>query len=304
MKLTQHYSALRKSSLKGLQVFEAAYVHRNFSAAADELFITPSAVSHSIRLLEESLNTKLFERIKRQVIPTDAAHILYRSVSKAFRLIDNDLLAISQHSFGKEIVNIHAPPSLVAILIMPKLANFLREHPNIDIRLWALPTEPDFRQHALDFAIVYGEIPYSMSLDIKPLSEHEHYVPYCSPTLIQKTPLPLSPEMLKDFPLIHSDRSIFSWADWVNQFVEEAINIDRGIHFDRSFMVLSSAIDDIGMCFESNILAHPYVSQNKLIQPFGDLKMYGKAHYLCIPKEKIRQKKTRILVDWICSLVV
>jgi LysR family transcriptional regulator, glycine cleavage system transcriptional activator len=94
MKSVQRYPALRKASLKGLQAFEAAYLHGSFASAAQELSITASAVSHAIQTLEDALGTLLFERARRGVVPTEAGARLYEVIRRSFGEIDDECRAL------------------------------------------------------------------------------------------------------------------------------------------------------------------------------------------------------------------
>src|SRR5689334_19479196 len=110
MKPVQRYSALRKASLKGLQAFEAAYMHKSFAEAAKELSITASAVSHSIQTLEDALGALLFERAKRGVVPTAAGDRLFSVIRKSFGDIDDELRLILDLSHKQQIVTLQCAP--------------------------------------------------------------------------------------------------------------------------------------------------------------------------------------------------
>jgi LysR family glycine cleavage system transcriptional activator len=301
MKSVQRYVALRKASIKSLQAFESAYLHKSFAEAAKELSITASAVSHSIQVLEEALGTLLFERVKRGVIPTEAGARLYAVVSRSFGEIDGEMRALLDKSDKPQVITIQCAPSFAAIWLMPRLPAFLVSHPGIDVRLWAVHEAPNFSTSGIDIAITYGRPQASAGIRIEPLDVDERYVPVCSPMLVERQPLPLPSDQIEDFYLIQNDVSLTSWEAWIDQYAPGCINPVRGLRLDRAFMTLNAAVNGLGMCLESTLLVHDYVQKARLVLPFGDMAMPIQAHYLAVPKTKESLETVRTVLDWIDS---
>jgi LysR family glycine cleavage system transcriptional activator len=299
MKPVQRYRALRKASLKGLQAFEAAYMHRSFASAAQELSITASAVSHSIQTLEEALGTLLFERARRGVVPTEDGARLYEVVRRSFSEIDDELRTILDRSSKQQVVTIQSAPSFAAIWIMPHLPAFLRAHPEIDVRLWAVHQAPDFSNSGVDVAVIYGRPTASAGVHVEPISTGERYLPVCSPKLVDGWTLPLPASDIENFYLIQNDVSLTSWDEWIARFAPECTNPVRGLRLDRAFMTLSAAENGLGMCIESTVLVHEYLQQGRLVCPFGELAIEATAHYLAVPKSRERLQAVGTVVDWI-----
>ncbi|MFC5460957.1 LysR substrate-binding domain-containing protein [Massilia niabensis] len=303
MKPVQRYRALRKASLKGLQAFEAAYMHRSFASAAQELSITASAVSHSIQTLEEALGTLLFERARRGVVPTEAGARLFEVIRRSFGEIDDELRTILDRSDRQQVVTIQCAPSFAAIWLMPRLPAFLRAHPEIDVRLWAVHQAPDFSHSGVDVAVTYGRPPASAGVHVEPISAHERYLPVCSPTLVDGWTLPLPPGDIENFYLIQNDVSLTSWDEWIACFAPGCGNPVRGLRLDRAFMTLSAAENGLGMCIESSVLVQEYLREGKLVCPFGELAIEATAHYLAVPKSREGLQAVRTVLDWIRGLV-
>lgn len=298
MKPIQRYRALRKASLKGLQAFEAAYMHGSFASAAQELSITASAVSHAIQTLEEALGTLLFERARRGVLPTEAGARLYEVIRRSFGDIDDELRTILDRSSKQQVVMIQSAPSFAAIWIMPRLPAFLRANPGIDVRLWAVHQAPDF-SHNVDVAVTYGRPPASAGILTTPISARERYLPVCSPKLVDGWTLPLPPSDIENFYLIQNEVSLTSWDEWIVRFAPGCGIPVRGLRLDRAFMTLSAAENGLGMCIESTVLIHEYVAQGRLVCPFGELAIEAQAHYLSVPKSKERLQAVSTVVEWI-----
>lgn len=304
MKPVQRYRALRKASLKGLQAFEAAYMHRSFASAAQELSITASAVSHSIQTLEEALGTLLFERARRGVVPTEAGARLFEVIRRSFGEIDDELRTILDRNAGsQQVVTIQCAPSFAAIWLMPRLPAFLRAHPDIDVRLWAVHQAPDFSHSGVDVAVTYGRPPASAGIHVEPISTRERYLPVCSPALVEGWTLPLPAADIENFYLIQNDVSLTSWDEWIARFAPECLNPVRGLRLDRAFMTLSAAENGLGMCIESTVLVHDYLREGRLVCPFGELAIEATAHFLAVPKSREQLGAVRTVLDWIRGFV-
>lgn len=299
MKPVQRYRALRKASLKGLQAFEAAYMHRSFAAAAQELSITASAISHSIQTLEEALGTQLFERARRGVEPTAEGARLYEVIRRSFGDIDDELRTILDRGSHQQVVTIQSAPSFAAIWIMPRLPAFLRAHPDIDVRLWAVHQAPDFSNSGVDVAVTYGRPPAAAGVNVEPISRGERYLPVCSPQLVEGWTLPLPASDIENFYLIQNDVSLTSWDAWIARFAPACDRPVRGLRLDRAFMTLSAAENGLGMCIESTVLVHEYLRQGRLVCPFGELAVEATAHHLVVPKSRDGLQAVRTVVEWI-----
>jgi|GEM_PF-1444882 len=135
MNSIHRYAALRKTSLAGLRAFEAAFLHGSFAAAAVDLCVSASAVSHAVAALERALGEPLFSRHKKTIYPTHAGSRLYDVVQQAFSRINAEMQAICAQDQGVKTVKMQCAPSLAAIWLMPRLAAFLRHHPGPDLRV-------------------------------------------------------------------------------------------------------------------------------------------------------------------------
>ena len=125
---------------KAVQAFEAAARLSSFALAAEELFVTPSAISHQIKQLEERLSVLLFHRIHRAVVLTDAGRRYAEEISAAFARIETATRDLSRQT-KSDILKIHSSPSIAAQWLMPRLARFSAQNPDIDVHLKA-STEP------------------------------------------------------------------------------------------------------------------------------------------------------------------
>src|SRR3954463_395427 len=248
-----------KVPLATLRVFEAAARWQSFHAAASELNLTPSAVSHSIRKMEEALGLLLFERVGRGVALSSEGQTLLGYIERGFDEILRGLDAVSTR--GPQLLRLHCAPSFAAQWLTPRLAEFLNQHPNIEVRLAAGTDYTRFNSDEFDADIVYGP-PRVDGLIVVPLG-HETIAPMCAPDLAATIETPAD---LFDHTLIQSDTKQIQWTDWfaANGFTAPAPN---GSRFDRSFLAIAAAAEGLGVALESTRLAERELASGRLIMP-------------------------------------
>jgi LysR family glycine cleavage system transcriptional activator len=285
-------------TLKSIQAFEAAARLSSFSLAADELFVTPSAVSHQIKLLEEQLSVRLFHRMHRTVILTDSGRRYAEEVGAAFARIDKATRDIGRVA-KSDILTLHSTPSFATQWLMPRLARFSALHPDIDLRLNASNDPVDLTREAVDIDLRYGarrlQPAGTMVLDLPT----ETIVPLCSPTLLEGEHPIRTVADLRHHTLIHSEGCLVGWRDFMRLHRKTPIDISRGPRFDRSFMAISAATDGGGVCLESLLLVQRELETGRLVAPFGfdGLKVNG--YTLNLLKSCADLPKVRSFQDWL-----
>ena len=285
-------------SFKSVQAFEAAARLSSFALAAEELFVTPSAISHQIKLLEEQVGVQLFHRVHRAVILTDAGRRYAEEITAAFARIETATRDIGREE-KSDILTVHSSPSFATQWLMPRLARFSAQHPDIDVRLHAAVAPVDLTTGAVDIDIRYGskrlQPPGVMTVNF-PL---ETIVPLCAPDLANG-PHPIhTPEDLSHHPLIHSERCLVGWRDWLRQHRKVKLDITRGPRFDRSFMSISAAVDGSGVCLESLLLVQRELETGRLVAPLGLEGPTVQGYTLYLLKSRAELPKIRSFQDWL-----
>jgi LysR family transcriptional regulator, glycine cleavage system transcriptional activator len=254
---------LRRTSIKAVQAFEAAARLGSFALAADELAVTPSAVSHQVRLLEEQLGVLLFHRVHRSVILTDVGREYAAEVMAAFAKIDAATLTAATAS-GTAALTIHSTPSIATQWLMKRLPLYGEQHPEIDLRLQSSVNQIDLGQGIVDIDIRYNPGPPPAGSVIVPFPE-DVIVPMCSPRLVDG-PKPIrGVEDLAAHTLIHGEINILGWRDWSRRNRKARLDLDRGPRFDRSFMAIRAAADGLGICLDSMLLAEQELRSGHLV---------------------------------------
>lgn len=287
----------RLPPLKSIQAFEAAARLGSFIRAAAEMHLTPSAVSHRIRALERELGLQLFHRIHRSIVITDAGKRYAEEISEAFGRMEAATLAASRG--GKaDLLTVHAVPSLAAQWLMPRMARFGAIHPDIDVRLNASTDLVDLSAGVVDFDIRYGHVLEEAGVVVEPLPP-ETIVALCSPALTAGRTGIRKPRDLSHHMLIHSELNLYRWRDWQRDHPEVELNLQRGPRFDRTFMAISAAVDGLGVCLDSLMLAQGELESGRLVLPFGTEGPRMRCHSLVYLASRARLPKMRLFREWL-----
>jgi DNA-binding transcriptional LysR family regulator len=286
---------LQNVPLSFLRIFEAAGRTGSFRAAAAELNLTPSAVSHSIRKLEQALGTPLFERDTRNVRLSYEGEALMRHVSRAFDELRRGVEVISTR--GPKLLRLHCAPSFAAQWLTPRLSAFLKLHPGIDVRLAAGTDYTRFTSDEFDADIVYGP-PRTESVVVVPLGE-ETITPMCAPELA--TAIETPSDLLRHV-LIQSDSKQVQWTDWfaANDLKAPPPN---GSRFDRSFLAIAAAAEGLGIALESTRLAERELASGRLVTPLegpaSSIRYVG--HNLVFPRYVRQRMPLKAFLNWLMA---
>lgn len=281
--------------ISAIRAFEAAARTGSFRDAANELHLTPSAVSHAIRKLECTMSTMLFERSARSVRLTPAGENLMRHAGAAFDNLRRGMEEVAGR--GPRLLRVHCAPSFAAQWLAPRLAQFLAVEPKLEVRLSAGTEYARFSNDDFDVDIVYGQ-PRGEGIEIIPLGE-ETVTPLCTPDIAKKI---RKPKDLFSQVLIRSEVKQVQWHQWfaANGLEPPAIH---GMRFDRSFLAIAMASSGLGVTLESTRLAGREIATGKLVAALEgrsvDVRYVG--HFLAFPRASRQRRAVCAFVEWITS---
>lgn len=288
--------AHRLPNLNLLRAFEASARHRSFTIAAEELSLTPAAVSQQVRALEHNLGFSLFTRLPRGVAITHMGAAYLPPIRQAF----DDISASTTGLFGlrgEKTVKLRAPISFSALNLAPRLTQFNQEHPDIGVRvgssLWADEDEAE----SYDIDIRFGD--GSWSGYHSELLINEGFVPVCSPNL---DPMPSNLAEMAKGKLITVMGCEGVWSDAVDLTDIDAVNPNRILRADTYLVAAQCAVSGAGAVMLPKSMADPYIKSGQLISLADfDLPMTG-SHYL-LRKEDHRRTRPEIstLQQWLIS---
>jgi LysR family glycine cleavage system transcriptional activator len=282
--------------LRGIAVFEAVARLGSFKAAASELNLSRSAISHQIRALEAELGVELFKRVSRGVrLSADAAKYA-RTLNEAFDRIRAATATIAAPDWSdgaSRVVRIMAPPSLVTQWLMPKLPAFIAAHPDIEPHVVAA-TSVEGNTEEFDITVRYGDAS-RWEGQAQPLLQ-EVVQPYCAPALLARR-ASLTARQLLSRPLIQSQD--YSWQNW---FSQRRIAFDTArIHplkIDPSYVAIEAAVRGVGVILESSVLAHEHVAAGRLLAPVVESRTPETAYWL-LPLHRGARRHTVKAHQWL-----
>jgi len=284
----------RPISLNALATFECAARLQSFGAAAEELSLTRSAVSHQILKLEEQFGVRLFERHRSGVALTPAGGRVYERLRKS--LLDiNDITGELLAKPRRQRLTVQSAPTFAARWLVGRLDAFLQSQPQIDFQLLATSEPGDFKDRGLDLAISYGKREADGCETVLLLSELVQ--PLCSPALKAKAGLDDLGDLARA-TLIQTDLNLITWEKFL---ADHGVGLSRGarqIRLNPSYLALEAAVQGVGVVLESDILAHAEIASGRLLAPFDRSYAATNGYYLVRPRDE-RRRHSDAFCDWL-----
>ena len=263
--------AERLPPLTALRAFEAASRLMSFQSAAEELSVTPAALSYQIRQLEDHLGLKLFNRLNRAVELTENGRLIQPGIHEAFEHLHRTMRQLRRRQ-QTNVLTIAAGPAFTAKWLSPRLYRFIARHPNIDARISASVTKSDLEMDDIDIAIRFGPGEYPGHYSVK-LTD-EFLTPLCAPSMLEGPNAIRSPEDLQHHTLIHDDTHqgffvLQTWADWLKAAGVTSVDPGRsGLHFNVADHAIDAAVSGGGVVLGRTSLAEPNIRAGRLVAPF------------------------------------
>jgi LysR family transcriptional regulator, glycine cleavage system transcriptional activator len=284
-------------NLSQLRTFEAAARLESFALAAHELSVTPSAVSHQIKELEQHFGRPLFLRANRQVKVSHEGRRLQATLSRVFDALAAACAEVSLPE-DEQVLAVHCAPSFAVKWLGPRLQAFLDQAPAVTLRLTTGAEALDLRAaREVDLDIGYGYVRSSPGVLVTPLGQ-EHIAPLVSPRLLMPGLTPA--ETLAQLTLIDSSLSPVTWQDW---FALQRLPFPGASRpsFDRAALAIAAATDGMGVALESTTLADKELARgNLVILGEGTFKPIRQAtHFLCQRSDERQRPAIQAFVLWL-----
>jgi LysR family glycine cleavage system transcriptional activator len=292
----------RLPPLNALRAFEAAARHLNFSRAADELSVTPGAVSQQIQNLEDYVGVALFKRTPKGLLLTDPAQIALPALREAFDRLADAASMLTAAVDGRRLT-VSVAPSFAAKWLVPRLGLFEALHPQVDVWVSAGMELVDFNSGEVDLAIRYGTGRYP-GLEVVRLMQ-ETVVPVVSPELLEREPM-AEPSDLAGHVLLHdgspdADDSCPDWTMWLAARGVRGVDGSRGPRFNQSSLVIEAAVGGRGVALAKRALAQADLDAGRLVSPFQITTAVDFAYYAVYPKAKGRLPQVKAFVSWLMA---
>ncbi len=282
--------------LTALRAFDAAARHMSFAKAAEELHVTPAALSFQIKSLEEHLGRPLFHRLNRAVELTQAGRTLAPGAAEGFAALQAAWQAVRRQG-NETSLTVTAGPALTAKWLAPRLYEFARAHPEIDLKFSATLRNMDLERDDVDVAIRFGDGD-DKGLYSVPVRK-EWLTPVMTPDLAEQF---RTPDSLRDAPLIHDDSIAFlkppcDWQTWFN-----AVGVDfapsHGAHFSNADHAIDAAVAGVGVALGRRAMIIKDLTEGRLVAPFKTaIETGGRFRFLCLAGGEKRPQITAFR-DW------
>lgn len=283
----------RLPPLNALRLFEAAARLHSFKNAAEELRLTPSAVSHGINVLEEWIGTPLFQRTARGLVITKTGS---EYLPVVVRVLDN-LSAASDHVSGRhpaDLLTISAAPTIAKRWLLPRLPDFCLKHPSLRIKIDTQHHQVDLLSNEADVAIRLGRGDWPGCASDFIL--REELVPVCAPSKRVRFE---GLANIEDAPLIHVVSASSEWSTWARHALRDVPSKSKGLCFDSIFMAFEAAVQGLGVALGRRPFVDDEFSDNRLVPIWGRSYVSDTSYWLVVPDVRADDWRVAAFRSWL-----
>ena len=299
----------RLPPLAELRAFEAAARHLSFKAAAAELGVTPTAISHQIKLLEQHCGQLLLRRRPRPIALTRAGERLFPVLRAGFQSFA-DALASVEVSVARGRLHVTATNAFAARWLVPRLPRWSQEHPRLSLDIVGTDAVLDLKAGEADVAIRYSRAPPSDGHSLELVRDTFHVVG--SPSLIGSARGLLKPNELVRFPLVDAewpptDSAAPNWQRWEDAARAKYGSVPRlsslvALSFREELHAIEAVIDGQGLGICSDVLVGPELANGTLVR-LSDISLPGYGFYIVHRSKHPKEASVKAFVSWIRAVV-
>jgi LysR family glycine cleavage system transcriptional activator len=283
--------------IRAIWVFHTAARAGSISKAAEELSVTPSAISQQIQALEVQLGVTLMTRMGRGIVLTEAGERYFATITDEIEGIAEATNIIRGYR-SVTALTVRATPTFSAKWLLPRLGSFLDSHPDLEMRLDGTNEPTDFNRELVDVEIRHGDGRWP-GLFVEGVAEEE-FLPACAPHYAAAGSLDAAD--LPSHRLIHSVKSQAQWGRWFSLAGVDPKERWRRVLFDRSHMAIDAAVDGMGIALESTLMMESELASGRLVCPVkAPPQVRLITQWIVCPRDHLRQKKVRLFLDWLRS---
>jgi LysR family glycine cleavage system transcriptional activator len=294
----------RLPPLNALRHFEVVARHGSFVAAAAELHVTHWAVGKQIRLLEDWFGVPLFERRARGVSLTDEGAALLTDVSNAFERLSNGSARLRHDEFARRVsgvVRLAVLPSFAIGWLLPRLSDFQKRYPDIDVRISTTSRKLRYIGDAFDVGVRSGHeqgaglISRTLMADVR--------LPACSPVLLRQHPIRTVAD-LHHHTLLHSATTRSAWSQWLRKAGAPDMRLARHVEIEHTYLQLAAAVEGLGVALASLPLIERDIAAGRLVCPIASPAWHAGDYALVINADRAGDEAVMAFEQWIMKMAV
>jgi len=290
----------RLPPLYALKAFESASRVLSFTRAAQELHLTPAAISHQIKTLEERLGVRLFKRENNKIVLTAKGRNYVPAVREALDIIAAATVQLCDRE-ESNVLKISVLPTFAVRWLIPRLSAFQGSHPEIDLRISSSYRAVDFGREDFDAAVRYGTGEWP-DLHVTPVFEEE-LIPVCSPELLARLRTEPRPEDLEEFTLIHSGTCADNWRRWLSAVGAGNVDPSAGMTFDTCLLSFQAACEGLGFAIANRSYVERDLIEGRLVAPFDYEFLNRHGWYLVCSRASADMPKITAFREWLTNPV-
>lgn len=291
----------RLPPLNALRAFEAAARHLSFTKAADELHVTPAAISHQIKALEAHFGAPLFRRRNRALLLTDAGQLCLPGLTDGFDALADAVAKVQVRSETGPL-SVSTTPSLAGQWLVPRLESFHQAHSDIDVRLHAGIDLVDLSEGDMDLAVRFGCGDYPGMHVVRLFGVN--FMPVCAPALLEgSTPL-ATLEDLRHHTLLHdvwhqTNETSADWRMWLAAARVEGVDANAGPRYSDTNLAIAAAIAGQGVALVADVLVAGDLKAGRLVKPFDVNLNTDFAYFVVTTPQAAKRPKVKAFRDWL-----
>jgi len=289
---------MRTPSLKAIKTFQIAAKHSSFAVAADELCITPSAVSHQIKTLETQLGLPLFSRSARALALTDAGARYLEQIDDLFMRLESVTEQLRAR-YGRNSVRLHVPAYFASEMLLPRLSEFSKLHEGIDLRIETQGVHGRTHAAEADISIVVGSGPWNGLIAHKLFAQT--MVPACAPELLLERPVNRYEDLNQHTLLVHEARRD-DWDRWAAGVGIKTLQPAQIVRIDSMSAATRAAEKSIGIALLPAELSRRKFESGRLVRVFDDELVTHEEYTLLVRTEDENRDDIRALCAWLMEL--
>ncbi|MGH1351115.1 MAG: transcriptional regulator GcvA [Methyloligellaceae bacterium] len=296
---------VRLPSLKALRAFETVARHLSFKKAGAELNVTPAAVSHLVKILEEDLGVQLFIRNRNYLKLTKAGQDIYPDIEQGFKQIGQGVRKLDRH-YRKAVLKIAVAPAFSTKWLVPHLDSFFCKYPGLDINIHASHDVIDYASEEVDIGIRFGAGQYAGF--ISELLLADALIPVARPDFVKAHNI-TTPDDFSNHMLLHDESMRFNenfpdWSAWFSMIGIHCAEAREGPRFSTASDAIEAAISGAGILLTRETLVCHDIAAGKLVRLSGSKLPLRQGFYIVYAEENIKREEVLAFRNWLVQDLV